>query len=226
MSTLNFEELPMPGLREKILILSLTLFSTLFAFAQTAHRQVVPYKPGFMFTEGIYPDIADFRNNAPLSIENIVSIYSPEDTLFIQKVLSGKWIYYKNESAGIDSLLSREVWGACSRGRVFIQYQNKFSRLDVIGSICEFNNYQSQNETGVNLHQEQVRFVGQSVLRYYLDYFTGEVYPYNQKNLKKLISSDKKLLGNYLESKRDNEDLPVFRHYFNQDHPIYIPLYQ
>lgn len=201
----------------------LLLFASNLTGQTVAHHKAV-YQPGFSFVDGVYISLQDFRDNHPIPVDRIVSQFDKADSLFLQNVLTNRWFYFADKSGLTDSVQVKELWGACHRGKVFIQYRHKFSFLDVIGKICEFNNYQTPGQSGISFYPPQQGFVGQSVLRYYLDFYTGEVLPYNKKNFKKLIADDKKFLNNFQDSKRNLEDLPIFRHYYNEDHPIYFPV--
>jgi hypothetical protein len=97
----------------------------------------VPYSNFFDFKEGIYLSINDFKNNSPISKEQIIIDYPVSEPDFFYQATLRKVIKYKDGAEIEKSVNTNEIWGLCMGRNVY--FKNGFyglSKLLVIGSLC------------------------------------------------------------------------------------------
>src|SRR3989344_7386192 len=112
------------------------LFFSLGAIAQT---NTVTYSRDYEFKEGLFLTLEQFKNNTPILKSAIVSILPKDQIDFLTQITEQKTITFK-DSAGIEQKIETStVWGFYQNRTVFINFNNDFNRVNVIGTLSLFS---------------------------------------------------------------------------------------
>ena len=214
------------------------LLYTLIILAHAQDSTRVPYTPDFEFKDGIYLTFEQFKNNSPLPKYKIVTNIDKESPTFLAEVLKSDTIYFIGNKGEIIAFPKSKIWGYCENNTVFIFYNKKFNRVIIIGKIGFFISQVTVTSTVYDntmypyyydpyyypISGSPRTVKNDEIVRYLIDFNTGQVLPFDYKNLEALLSSDTDLYNEYISlSKRKRKKL-IFMYIrrFNERNPLYI----
>ena len=200
----------------------------IFPLKLIAQYDSVAYSRNYEFVEGVFLNGVDFKFNRPISKLKIISNIPKEQLDFIKQIMESRTIHYR-DSIGKEILLDKlSVWGYCQNRSIYINFNNEFNRLNVVGTLCHFTatfemqvNYRdnfSYNATLNNSVQE---------LRHYVyDTQTNTVFDFNVKNMELLLKNDADLYLNFMNFKKrqKSEAIFIYLRKYNENHPFYLPV--
>lgn len=199
----------------------------------------IKYDPEFKFTDGIFLNIEDVKNNDPIIKARIITDLDYNDFSFFEKLLS-KDVFIVLDGVGLrKEIKSNSIWGFSQNGVVYIYWNEEFSRIPVFGSIGHFiadKTYIQQNNTnypyGNNnyynpydpYYPNRSQTTKTELRQYLLDMETGKIVDYNYKNLEIILMRDPELYKEFIElKKKDRKKLKfLFLRKYNDKHPLYI----
>ena len=118
----------------RILILVVLLFSALRLSAQ----EMVPYDPDFRFKDGIYLSFEQVRTNNPIPKAKILSSSDYNDKDFFNNLFKSDKVYYYDNIGVRQEIDVSSIWGYSRNGVLYVQIQNEFNRITLVGSLCHF----------------------------------------------------------------------------------------
>ncbi len=210
--------------------------------AQTDSIQMLKYHPDFRFNEGVFLHFQQVKSNRPIPKERIISSSNPDDFNFFEDLLKGKSFTIYDEKGMKQDIEVATIWGYSKMGILYIQYNNEFSRIPVLGSISHFvsnvsyesfrsfdpyyNPYRMYDPYYPGIRNQPV--VTKEMKQFILDWKSGEVYEYNRDNLKILLMQSPELYEEYNELRKRKQKKLLFFYLrrFNESNPLYIPVYQ
>lgn len=202
----------------------LFLFIDLHAFAQS---DSVAYSREYEFTEGIYLTAAQFRQNAPIRKENIISAVPGSELDFIAQVMQNETIRFKDASGQEQQVPRGTVWGYCQNRSIYINFNKSFNRVNVIGSLCHLV---ATVTTIVGIHDPMdynyaINNTYDELRQFVYDTKSDQVLDFDVKNMEKLLSSDLALYAEFMKlSKRKKADsIFLYLRKYNENHPLYLP---
>lgn len=193
----------------KIIITAALLIIFLHSFSQTDTIQ----------KNAVFLSYNEFANNTP-SIKGI-NIYLD------QKALDKFELMY--DSAGVQYIFSRPLWGFSDSNNVYIKYKNRYALFIEIGKICMFRYFEPEKKklgygppTYFNGRSESTfRIVKtpRQEMTFALNTETGEIIEIKPSNMNKIITDDPDLLKQFNNegSNKEGEILTYIRTY-NQHH--------
>lgn len=205
-------------------------------YAQADTSKMIKYTPGFEFTEGIFLNFEQVKNNQPVAKARIVTSKDFGSADFFYDIKAGKKIYYFNEWGVKQSVNFKDIWGISRNGVLYINLSEDLFRVTIVGSICHF---MAQEPINNNVYVDPYgrtyindpRYVNQantvSEMRQYMLHFeTGKVYNYTFKNLESLLMFDVELHNEYihLRRKKKKQLMFTFLRRFNERNPLYFPV--
>jgi len=215
------------------LILTLSLAAQLCA-QNASHKE--KYDSDFIFTEGIYLDKNDFKQNRPIDKSQIISGIDPTDLTYYEQLVGQKTITLYDRLGKEITIETSSIFGYCSDGTVYINHNGTFSRIGIIGSICHFlgtktvmnnmsNPYYGYYGRYAPIYRQTSSVEPQ---QYLYNFETGDLLEYNPHNLETLLMADPQIHDEYaaLSRKKKNAKLFYYMRMFNEKHPIYIPVYE
>jgi len=219
--------------------LFLSFFSFLFCislFAQTDDYfslsklkvDSVPYSRDYVFNEGVFLTIDQFKRNKPIPISAIISDI-PKSFDFLTQVLDQKQFIYKDSAGAEQKMETKDVWGYCMNQTVFINYNlgrsiigasKRFNRMGVIGTLCHFNVIILINP-GLGWSSRQER-----ALQYIFDTQTNKTKDFNTTNLESILKNDVELHKEFtnLGYLKKSKSIFIYLQKYNEKHPLYLPI--
>jgi len=203
----------------------LPIIALLFSTSLLA-QNMVQYDQSFQFREGIFLTFKDFKNNTAVPNSAIVTNLNPNSPDFYNELLTDKVIKLKTASDSIVDWKTNEIWGFCRNGNIYINYQNDFYRIPVLGSLSYFvakvvvrnSFYDPWNGVPTDQYQTELR-------QFILDFETGDIYDFELENFLKLLQRDEQLYTEFtkLKKRKQRDQMFIYLRKYNDAHPIYFP---
>lgn len=198
------------------------LFISGFCLAQNG---VVEYSRDFEFAEGIYLTIEQFKQNHPIPISAIVSPVPKTDRNFLTEVLDKKTVTFKDETGQEQKLATSSIWGYCRNRAVFLNFNQAFNRLNVIGNLCHFTSevvvvsYQDPTYYGRGINNSY-----RELKQFILNTESNKVSDFTVASMEDALKSDPELLNEFLKLKKKEKANSIFIYLrkFNEKHPLYL----
>ncbi len=201
-----------------------------FSQTETLNAGFVEYSKDFKFNDGIFLNFGQVKNNNPVPKSRIVSIYDSNDFDFFENTLDKETVFFYDETGVKQEVKVSNFWGYSQNGVLYINWNDDFSRIVVVGGICHFvankvvNNY-SYNPYNSYYYDPYSSNSSSVELRQYLLHFdTGTIYDYTYKNLEIILMHDPELYDEYhnLSKKKRKKLKFVYIRKFNKQNPIFI----
>ena len=126
----------------KLMIICITMLMLMvpagLVRGQLTDERTVMYEPGFKFTDGIYVNFDQVRENSPIPKAKLLTSADYNDRDFFKKVFDSEKIYFYDEIGVRQELEKSEIWGFARNGVLYVQIQENFNRITFVGSICHF----------------------------------------------------------------------------------------
>lgn len=213
------------------LTIFLLIFYTLsYSQIDSLSSNYIKYTPGFKFSDGIYLNINQFKENSPIPKSRIVFSYDTEEFDYFDKLLDNDEISLYDEIGNIKKILVKNIWGYSNKGVVYINYNGAFNRVPVIGNICHFISsytYIDNSDTGMGYDNSSYYGTGTTrteLRQYLLDTQTGNVYDFTVKTVSALLIRDPSLYDEYSSLRRRKKRQLKFLYVrkFNMKKPLMI----
>lgn len=219
-------------MREAIL-----LVFCVFATTSVSAQDSIQYTPDFEFYDGLYLSFEDFRHDNPIPFESVVSNYSVDDPMLLEKMLVEREIVYVDRFEDRHTISINDLWGYSRRGKPFIAFkgmrymgklsvdrsprknEDSFGQFIVIGQLCVFQ---------INLMT--YRYVDRGTWDTNQLFFSikdQKAIDYNGPEFEKLIADDPDLLAEFqkLNLRQKKERMFSYVQRYNQRHPLYFPFF-
>jgi hypothetical protein len=207
------------------LIILLTLYTLPLVLRATGDS--VAYTHDYEFREGIFLTVEQFKQNKPIKKSDIISSVPAGQVDFMNEVMSHKIVTYRDSTGKEQQLESSTVWGYCQNRNIYMNFNNDFNRISMVGTVCHLvatiTTYSSYHDPmnlnyAINNSYDELR-------QFVFDTRTNKVLDFNVKNMEMILESDKELHAEFMKlSKRKKADsIFVFLRRFNAKHPLYLP---
>lgn len=218
-------------------ILSIILTTLMFSvqgFSQDVPDSLILYDDDFKFTEGVFLDFESVKRNKPIPKSRILSNYSYNDKDFFDKVLAANKLYYYDNLGNKMEIKTSGVWGYSRNGFLYINVDDGYFRITLIGSICHFigyRTYQTYSTPYSNSYYSNYPYSSRTpttttteMQQFILDFNTGNVIEYSVEGIEVAIMSDPELHDEYMQlSKKKKKQLKfVYIRRFNERNPLYL----
>jgi hypothetical protein len=212
------------------------IFSLSFAKAQWSDDMVM-YSPEYVFKDGLYLNIEQFRTNNPLPLNRVISAVPENHPNYFEELLSKPSFRYSNADSSIASAKSSAIFGYCFNGRPHVMAFGEGSRMVTIGSICFFvGNEVVPINTGFGIGGGVgigggigvgVPIGGSTVRQTQLILHVGsgimsDLYP---ESLLKMIEDDPALAEEFskVKKRKKRELMYAYIRKYNERNPLYLP---
>jgi hypothetical protein len=230
--------------KSPIFVIIFLTFS-LSAFSQADSAGYAKYSPGFKFTEGIYMNFEQVKQNRPITKSQIITQVPYDDPDFYDKVLQQKKIQLFDNLGAKQEISSKNLWGFSRNGVLYVNVNEGYYRITIVGSICHFvasqttyNNYSSPYYSGYgypyggyaynpyNPYYSPYNNSGSTEMKQYLlDFKTGNIMEYDVESVEVLLMQDPELHDEFaaLSSKKQKQMKFMYIRKFNERNPLYLP---
>jgi len=221
------------GMKHILILFVLSIYFLPSGFSQNVenNKGKVKYTPAFKFTDGIFLNFQQVKNNNPVPKSQILTTIDYNSFDFYDKLFENKFItIYDN--LGIQKKIEvKKIWGFSNKGIIFINMNDEFNRIPVFGSIShfianktvqEYNPYRYNNSYYYYNDPYSTKTV---MVQYLLDFDTGNIYDFTIGSVEKIISKDIELYEEFSKlSNRKKKKLKfLYIRKYNQKHPVYFP---
>lgn len=222
-----------------ILIFLVMMLFSLTVFSQNSKEGMIKYTPDFEFTDGIFLNFDQVRNNSPLPYARIITNYDHTDPDYYNNLLAEKKLFFFDSNGVRQEVAVNKIWGFSRNGILYIRISEGFSRVTIIGGICHFianvTTYESRyydpysyyNPYYYNPYMSMPRNTRNSEMKQFLiDFETGKVLDYEVKSLEVLLMKDPELHDEYATLKKRKQKQLKFLYIrkFNERNPLYFPV--
>ena len=200
-----------------LLIISVTVFS---------QNNTVPYSRDYEFTEGIFLTIDQFKQNDPIPKTSIVSSIPKNQLDYLTQVMEQKNFTYKDATGVEQKVNTGAVWGYCQNRTIFLNFNNSFNRVVVIGSLFHFTSVIRTIIPSADPMPMRMDNSFDEIRQFILDTDVNKVLDFNVKNMETILSRDADLYDQFMKlKKREKADLIfVYLRKYNEKHPLYLSI--
>jgi len=198
----------------------------LLVFFSRAQSDSSVYQLGTPLEDGVYLTYWDFRRNNGISKDSINFNSNKEQLDYLSKALEQEKLKYRLNGNEL-SINSKEVWGYVQNNTFYVNYQNRFYRIPVFGSISflvamvevkqsGFYDPRFGTYSGSMVTTEQREFI--------MNFYEGKLNELKQSEVEALLSRDKVLYEEYskLSNRKQKDQLYRFIRRYNENNPIHF----
>ncbi|HRG37313.1 MAG TPA: hypothetical protein PK289_02175 [Bacteroidia bacterium] len=204
---------------------SVFIFLLIISKLSTSQNATVAYSRDFEFKEGIYLTIDQFKQNNPIPISDIVSAVPKTEHNFLTQVLDQKTVTFKDETGQEQKLATASIWGYCRNRSVFLNFNQTFNRLNVIGSLCHFTSevvvvsYQDPTYYGRGINNSY-----RELKQFILNTESNSVNDFTVPAMEQALKSEPQLLNDFqkLRKKEKSNSIFIYLRKFNEKRPLYL----
>lgn len=200
---------------------------SLISFIGFSQTNSVPYSREYIFTEGFFLTIHQFKGNSPILKTSVISEISKDDVDFLKEEIKKKKIAYQDSSKVQYKIETSNIWGYCQNRTIYINYNNDFNRVNVIGTLMQFTALITTSpgfmdpmysNYGLNTTVDELR-------QFVFDTQTNKIMPFDVKNLTLLLKNDPELYSEFMTlGKREKADSQfIYLRKYNENHPLMLP---
>jgi hypothetical protein len=198
---------------------------------------MIKYSPDFSFSEGFYINFEQVRNNVPVPAARVVTEEDHTNPDFFNKVLDGKKFAFFDPQGVRREVDVNQMWGFSRNGVIYIRVGEVFNRITFIGNICHFvatvttynsryyDPYYYNPYSPYRYMYSPSNYSSSEMRQYIMDFETGKVLEYNERNLEVLLMKDPELHDEYtaLRKKKQKQLKFMYIRKFNERNPLYLP---
>jgi hypothetical protein len=198
---------------------------------------MVRYTPEYKFKEGIYLNFEQVRQNAPILKSRIITTVAYDNPDFFDLILKEKKVQLFDELGTKKEIQTKNLWGFCRNGVLYININDGYFRITIVGSICHFvaslttyyndryNYYGYGYPYYSGAYPTYSGTTNVEMKQYLLDFKTGNILEYNEQSVEVLLMADPKLHDEFAAlSKKKRKQLKfLYIRKFNERNPLYFP---
>lgn len=213
-------------------IITFLIFLFDFSYSQidTLKNNYIVYSNEFKFTDGIYLDFNQVKTNNPVLKSQIITTYNTKSFDFFDNLILEKYISIYDDLGTEQKVATDDIWGYCNNGAIYVQKNDRFNRIGVIGSISHFVSYETvyDNMYPYTYGYDSYNYPSTSteLRQYLLNFETGEIIDYTVKGVQIFLMQDTALYDefNNLKNRQKKKLTFVYIRKYNELHPLIIPI--
>lgn len=206
--------------------LFLCVIGCVAGFCLRAQKDSVVKDETFKMKEGIYLTYDDFRNNSPITRENIETNIPKDHLELFGKVLQQDEFSYTVEGEKITKK-SKNAWGFFQNNSLHLNYNGDFYRVPLFGSI-------SYLVANVEVPASAFYTPGYGTMgtttntyetrEFLMNFYDGKLEFFSMEGLEDLFKRDPALYSEFknLSRKKRKEQLTKYIRKYNTLHPVYF----
>ena len=206
----------------KLLTCIVLLICAVELCAQAAYHMMATHEE-LEFEEGLYLHFKDWKNNMPITREQIISLSNPNDPYFFEEILSQAWVSYYNHYGEVQRMKSSKVFGYCQDNTI---YTRDHAEIRTIGAICMFTEVRAVTNIERTFASLAFPFPprNETAKSFIIDFEYNRKLFFNRRNMEDILERDRDLFQDYLHTKGKWRDkIHQFIALYNKRNPIYFP---
>ncbi len=204
------------------------LFNVFVCHAQTDTIGKERYTPAYKIKEGIFISFDQVLLNKPLSFERIITGNKNDDNWFANLLKTEK-ISFLDDYGIQQFVFTKQIWGYCRKGALYVYYINDFYRIPYIGKLSHYvatqtvrvdNGYDPYNRQGMMPTYET-----NSIIQNVIDFENGKTFPFRLEIVQTFLSKDSLLFNEFNALKKSKKKQMMFLYIrrYNERNPLYLP---
>lgn len=210
------------------------------AKGQDEATDYIEYSNDFRFRDGIFVTFEAVKSNNPIPKSLIVNEVNYDSPDFYNRILDERQFQYFDQLGSTHELQVRNIWGYADKGVLYINMNNDFFRINIIGNICHFvasvsryrdyydsySPYRSPYDYPYSPYYSNYPPAQTTEMRQFLlDFTTGEVMEYDIQAVEILLMTDPELHDEFvaLSKRKKNQQKFLYIRKFNERNPLYFP---
>ena len=194
-------------------------------------KNKVKYTPAFKFTDGIFLNFQQVKNNNPIPKSQILTTIDYNSFDFYDKLFENKFITIYDNLGIQKKITARKIWGFSDKGILYINVNDEFNRIPVFGSISHFiadktvQEYDPYRYNNSYYYYHDPYSTKTVMMQYLLDFETGKIYDFTVKSVELIISKDPELYDEFskLGNRKRKKLKFLYIRKYNQKYPVYFP---
>lgn len=216
-------------MKKKLQIVVLLFFS----LSVCSQQDSVLYNFLFQFTDGLYLNFDQLKNNNPIKFNQIINFTINSNNFSILDTIDN--IQFYDSNGVLNSLSKKELWGYSVSGRPYIYFADKFNMLSNIGKISFFATtvlVRRYYGGGYDIMYggfydpfPQRHIVQEEVKMFLINWDNGKVFDYSIKSVELLLKGDPELITQYNKLSKRKKEKEKYNYIilFNEKHQLYFP---
>ncbi len=194
-------------------------------------QQGTPLDNSFEFSDGIFLNFKQVRDNTPIKRRQIITQIDKSDLDFYEKLLKQEYITF-SDSTGTHRIESDKIWGFSDQGTLFINWRGDYAKILIKGFLGYFVATEKvtyyQTPTSVVYYDTYPGYpqTTHEMRQYIINFDTGEILDFTPKSLLLILEKyDQDLYKEYqkLSRRKKKKELFLYLRKFNEKHKIIIP---
>ena len=217
-------------IKSKFLFLTFCIFFPLFSICQVDTTGKVRYTLAYLFKNGLYVTFDKVLLNDPMPFERIISGNKNNDN-WLDLALKTDKIIFLDDFGVQQTLNTKDVWGYCNNGSLFVNWSNEFYRIPYIGRISHYvatqtvrNDYFADPYYGYTPGMYP-SYETSKVIQNIIDFESGKSFPFTLETVQAFLMKDVKLFEEFNQLKKNKKKQMMFMYIrrFNDRNPLYLP---
>jgi len=121
-----------------VICLLALLFAANLAAQTDSASNMVRYTNEFKFREGFYLNFEQVKSNRPLPKSRVLTSIDYKSNTFFDQVIESQTLTYFDDFGNSQEVATRNLWGYCKNGILYINVHGSFNRVTIVGNICHF----------------------------------------------------------------------------------------
>jgi hypothetical protein len=220
----------------------MTIFVIVHAQEAESAVKGIKYSPEFKFKEGVFFNFDQVKTNTPILKSSIITQVAYDDADFFELVLKEKKIQVFDELGSRQEIETKNIWGFSRNGVLYINLNDGYFRVTIIGNICHFVASQTTYGSGTNpyygygypyyyspyyspYYSSRASSSNVEMRQYLLDFKTGNVMEYDEESVELLLMADPELHDEFagLSKKKQKQMKFLYIRKFNEKNPLFFP---
>ena len=217
--------------RFRVLLICALLFCTIhFSIGQTDTIGKIRYSPSYQFKSGLFITFDQVLQNKPMPLERIISGNKNFDN-WLEQVLKSDKISYVDDYGIHQVLITDNIWGYCSNGILYVNWNKDFYRIPYIGRISHYvatqtvrAEYFADPYSGYNMGMSPT-YETNKIIQNIIDFESGKSYPFTVESVQSFFMKDPALFDefNQLKKSKKRQMMFLFIRRYNEKNPLYLP---
>lgn len=214
-----------------IVLKVILLFNVFVVNAQTDTIGKERYTITYKIKEGIFISFDQLLLNKPLSFERVISGDKNDDNWY-SNIFKNQKIVFLDDYGIQQTVETKQLWGYCRNGAVYVNYNNDFYRVPYIGKISHyvatqtirvdngFDPYYNYSNTYMPSYETS------HIVQNLIDFENGKSFPFTLETVQAFISKDSDLFNefNLLKQNKKKQMMFLYIRRYNERNPLYLPI--
>ena len=169
---------------------------------------------GQQLNDGLYLSVEDLQYNDPVPPTYLINKLDIRKPDYLDLVVQLDSIRYYDSEEMEAKIANHDLWGYCKNGNPYVNFDDQFARIQVVGSICHFTsiieviNYVSDPFDRMGM---STPVVSNEIVENMIDLATGKAERFTKAAFLNVLQRDGQLYREFLALKPKEQKQKMFR---------------